>query len=93
MQTEDIPETPVKHVGGAPKTPTAPRYSSAMSPPDTKRTTRAADKIVDDQTPVKPFGRRSPFDSWPRVKDRSGTSSKRTGDSLASAPAKRPKAA
>jgi hypothetical protein len=93
---EDIevcPETPTKAAIEAPNTPNAPRFGAAMSPPDSKRATRAGDKKDDDATPIKVPGRRSPFDSWPRVKDRSAAPShKRHGEALASSNTKRPKA-
>lgn len=87
----EIPETPSKRTNRAPKTPSAPRFSAALSPPDTKRTTRAGEKS-EEVTPVKGHGKRSPFDSWPRVKDHTSSSCKRAGDPLAPAASKRSRA-
>ena len=72
------------------ETPKAPRFSS-ISPPDTRRVTRARDKKFDEPNPVQRQGRTSPFDSWPRVKSRSESSlpSKRPGSSLSSSTAKK----
>lgn len=73
------------------ETPAAPGYLPA-SPPDTRRVTRARDKKVDEDTPVrKARGQTSPFDSWPRVKSRSdaGASVKRAGSSLSAGATKK----
>ncbi|SPO05051.1 uncharacterized protein DNG_07736 [Cephalotrichum gorgonifer] len=84
----DGPQTPT--VESKVSTPNAPGYSP-VSPPDTRRTTRTRDRKLDEGTPIKPKGRTSPFDSWPRVKSRSdsGVSTKRAGSSLTSATAKK----
>lgn len=82
-------ETP--DVGSKVETPAAPGYSP-VSPPDTRRVTRARDKKFDEDTPVrKAKGQTSPFDSWPRVKSRSdaGASTKRAGSSLSAGAAKK----
>lgn len=96
-EAADLPVTPTKAStsSGMPKTPSTPRFGAAMSPPDTKKATRAGEKLGEEKTPIKAKapGRRSPFDSWPRVKDHSAAaaSHKRHGETLAPAPAKRAK--
>ncbi|PKS11561.1 hypothetical protein jhhlp_003326, partial [Lomentospora prolificans] len=89
----EVPDTPMANdedVIAQPATPKASNFSP-MSPPDTRRVTRARDKKFDDATPIRPQGRTSPFDSWPRVKSRSEASlpSKRPGSSLSSDTAKK----
>lgn len=81
------PQTPRKgQTNLSAETPEAPKYAPA-SPPDTKRTTRSTNKLADKATPLKVTGRKSPFDSWPRIKDHLNqpTAPKRQGESLASA--------
>lgn len=86
------PETPSKAKKEVAETPEAPRFAPA-SPPDSKRSTRSANKLLDIGTPVKSKGRKSPFDSWPRIKEQKGQSStKRVGEPLDQAPAKRTRA-
>lgn len=49
--TETPPQTPTKvHKGGI-KTPRTPRFAP-VSPPSTKRTTRATNKLVDEDSPM-----------------------------------------
>lgn len=88
-ETEECPQTPSKNEQRS-KTPEAPKFAP-VSPPDTKRTTRSMNKLMDEGTPVRPFNvrRTSTFDSWRRTKDSKGSSSKRAGESLASATTKR----
>jgi hypothetical protein len=82
------PETPTKSASSA-KTPNAPRFGVDMSPPDAKQVTRTG-KVGDNATPVKAPGRRSPFDSWRRVKEHAtAPSQKRHGESLAPVTAKK----
>ncbi|KAG5983810.1 hypothetical protein E4U55_007042 [Claviceps digitariae] len=85
------PQTPRKLQSISAETPEAPRFAPA-SPPDTRRTTRSANKLSD--TPIKATGRKSPFDSWPRTKEHKAQSpvTKRSGESLASADTKRTRA-
>lgn len=62
-------ETPSEAVGDLPGTPDAPKFAPA-SPPDSRRTTRSGNKVGEEATPIKPRGgKRSPFDSWRRVKN------------------------
>jgi hypothetical protein len=89
----DTPETPIDMMDKAPGTPEAPRFAPA-SPPTTARTTRFGSKKAADATP-KPKGpaKRSPFDSWRRVKGSAqSTSHKRSGDDLAADAPKRTRA-
>lgn len=88
-EEEECPQTPVKKQRS--KTPEAPKFAP-VSPPDTKRTTRSMNKLLDESTPARPYNvrRTSTFDSWRRTKDSKGSSSsKRAGESLASASTKR----
>ncbi|KAL1836929.1 hypothetical protein VTJ49DRAFT_4490 [Mycothermus thermophilus] len=100
LQEEDAekPETPNDLIDeAAPGTPPrAPRHAPA-SPPTTTRTTRFGSKKAAEPTPKpKPPAKRSPFDSWRRVKggataaETSGL--KRSGDELTAAGAKRSRA-
>jgi len=92
--TEDAPldpQTPTKPRHEQLNTPDAPKFAP-VSPPDTKRTTRSTNKLLDDGTPMKGKGRRSPFDSWPRTKEHKESSTKRHGDGLAPAHVKRTRA-
>jgi hypothetical protein len=83
------PQTPVKAKQEMQKTPDAPRFGQ-LSPPDTRRVTRSANKLLGDVTPMKSSGRRSPFDNWRRTKDnKDGLGSKRQGESLDSEHTKR----
>lgn len=84
-----VPKTPVKTQKHTMETPQAPRFAP-MSPPDTKRTTRSTNKL-DEATPIKKKERRSPFDTWPRTKERNDTGTKRQAEPMF-APAKRTKA-
>ncbi|KAG6016132.1 hypothetical protein E4U43_004177 [Claviceps pusilla] len=88
---ESAPQTPRKPQSLSTKTPEAPRFAPA-SPPDTRRTTRSANKL--SETPMKAAGRKSPFDSWPRTKEHKTQLpvTKRSGESLASAATKRSRA-
>lgn len=88
---EPAPQTPRKPRSLSTKTPEAPRFAPA-SPPDTRRTTRSANKL--SETPMKAAGRKSPFDSWPRTKEHKTQLpvTKRSGESLASADTKRSRA-
>ncbi|KAL0934283.1 uncharacterized protein CTRU02_211082 [Colletotrichum truncatum] len=86
---EDVPQTPVDVQDECPSTPQAPKFGPAATPPDTRRTTRSGLKS-EEATPIKRKGRQSPFDDWPRVKNRhESTATKRTGDSLAGSAPKR----
>jgi hypothetical protein len=85
-EEQTVPQTPSKGTD----TPHAPKFAP-VSPPDTKRTTRSTNKLFEDATPVKKKGRRSPFDMWPRTKERQDTGTKREAEPLF-APAKRTKA-
>ncbi|KAL2130652.1 hypothetical protein VTI74DRAFT_6115 [Chaetomium olivicolor] len=90
----DKPETPLELVDEAPGTPEAPRYAPA-SPPTTARTTRFGGKKAADTTPVKPAkqpSKRSPFDSWRRVKGNASTGHKRSGEELSATASKRTRA-
>lgn len=86
-----MPQTPAKSAAqNGMETPQAPKFAP-VSPPDTKRTTRSANKLFEDATPIKKKERRSPFDTWPRTKDRKETGTKRQAEPMF-APAKRTKA-
>lgn len=89
----DKPETPADMIDKAPGTPEAPRFAPA-SPPTTARTTRFGSKKAAEATPKpKPPAKRSPFDSWRRVKGgASSTSHKRSGDELSADVPKRTRA-
>ncbi|OHF00253.1 hypothetical protein CORC01_04442 [Colletotrichum orchidophilum] len=87
-EVEATPGTPVEVEEEAPSTPKAPKFGQTVAtPPDTRRTTRSGLK-KEEATPIKRKSRQSPFDDWPRVKSRQGsTVTKRAGDELeASAP-------
>ncbi|KAM3484310.1 hypothetical protein MY8738_002302 [Beauveria namnaoensis] len=87
-----IPQTPVKSRKETAKTPDAPRFAP-VSPPETRRTTRSANKLLSEGTPIKKPRRQSTlFDTWPRTKEHKAVPTKRAGDGLASAPAKRTRA-
>lgn len=88
------PETPEDMIDEAPSTPRAPRYAPA-SPPATARTTRSVAKKAAELTPKpKPPAKRSPFDSWRRVKGSTTqtTGQKRSGDELPTTTPKRTRA-
>ncbi|KAF7545886.1 hypothetical protein G7Z17_g8830 [Cylindrodendrum hubeiense] len=83
------PQTPVKPHHQRASTPEAPKFAP-VSPPDTRRTTRSTNKLAEQSTPIKPTGRKSPFDSWRRTKEhKAASSTKRQGESLTPAHAKR----
>lgn len=88
-----IPQTPSKSRKETGKTPDAPKYGP-VSPPETRRTTRSANKLSGEETPVKkPKRQPTLFDSWPRTKEhRAPPPTKRAGESLPTAPAKRTRA-
>ncbi|KAM3507944.1 hypothetical protein MY11210_006936 [Beauveria gryllotalpidicola] len=88
-----IPQTPVKGRKETAKTPAAPRFAP-VSPPETRRTTRSANKLLGEGTPIKKPRRQSTlFDTWPRTKEHKAlVPTKRAGGGLASAPAKRTRA-
>lgn len=78
----DIPATPSILKKERAGTPEAPRFAPA-SPPSTRRVTRSTNKLGDESTPIKPPGKRSPFDAWRRTKDTvKSPSRKRSGDSI-----------
>jgi hypothetical protein len=88
-EEEEIPQTPSQVQQERAKTPEAPKYAP-VSPPDTKRITRSANKLLDEESPIKKSGRRSPFDSWQRTKEhKAATTSKRPAEDMFSTPAKR----
>ncbi|ATY66927.1 hypothetical protein A9K55_000777 [Cordyceps militaris] len=90
--TRSIPETPTKSRKATAKTPEAPRYAPA-SPPETRRTTRSANKLLNEETPIKKKRQPSMFDKWPRTKEhKAPAATKRAGEALAPAPAKRTRA-
>ena len=101
-QQDEQPITPAENIKDkAPATPSAPRFAPFSPPTTTSRTTRSAQKQV-DQLSAKPQPsirktRRSPFDSWQRVKSAPDSSvppksNKRAADPLPSAVnAKRPR--
>ncbi|KAK7448682.1 hypothetical protein CaCOL14_012851 [Colletotrichum acutatum] len=87
-EVEEAPETPAEIEEEAPATPKAPKFGQTVAtPPSTRRTTRSGLK-AEEASPIKRKTRASPFDDWPRVKSRHGSSAtKRAGDELeASAP-------
>ncbi|KAF4987697.1 hypothetical protein FGRMN_10223 [Fusarium graminum] len=78
----DIPATPSIFKKERANTPEAPRFAPA-SPPSTRRVTRSTNKLGDEMTPIKPPGKRSPFDSWRRTKETvKSPSRKRSGESI-----------
>jgi len=89
----DEPETPTEMITKTPDTPEAPRFAPA-SPPTTVRTTRFGSKKAADGTPkAKAPAKRSPFDSWRRVKGSTqSTGHKRSGDDLSADAPKRTRA-
>ncbi|KAK4119314.1 hypothetical protein N657DRAFT_650278 [Parathielavia appendiculata] len=88
----DKPETPIDLVDEAPGTPEAPRHGPA-SPPTTARTTRFRSKKTGDPAKAQQPAKRSPFDSWRRVKGGAqSTSHKRSGDDLPAGAPKRTRA-
>ncbi|OLN85144.1 hypothetical protein CCHL11_06286 [Colletotrichum chlorophyti] len=89
FEEEKAPETPADMADESPSTPQAPKFGAVATPPDTRRTTRSGLK-AEEPTPIKRKGRQSPFDDWPRVKNRHGsTTAKRTGDEIAASGPKR----
>lgn len=90
--TRKAPATPSKTKSSQVETPEAPRFAP-ISPPDSKRATRSTNRVAELATPSKSKGRKSPFDSWPRIKDPRGqASTKRVGEVLDQTPAKRTRA-
>ncbi|WYZ35546.1 hypothetical protein EsH8_X_000193 [Colletotrichum jinshuiense] len=86
---EEVPQTPVEVQDECPSTPQAPKFGPTATPPDTRRTTRSGLK-AEEATPIKRKGGQSPFDDWPRVKNRhESTAAKRAGDDLAAPATKR----
>jgi hypothetical protein len=53
MDSDDLPETPTDAIDSMPRTPRAPKFAPAMTPPDSKRTTRLGIKPAGDDTPRK----------------------------------------
>lgn len=85
---EIVPQTPQKSQSKErASTPEAPKLP--VSPPDTRRITRSINKLLDEGTPIKAPGQRSPFDSWRRTKEPNKESRKRAGESLSPTEAKR----
>lgn len=85
---EIVPQTPRKSQSKErANTPEAPKLP--VSPPDTRRITRSINKLLDEGTPIKAPGQRSPFDSWRRTKEPNKESRKRAGESLSPTEAKR----
>ena len=87
---EECPQTPVKETKRA-STPEAPKFAP-VSPPDTKRTTRSMNKLLDEGTPMRKFNvrRTTSFDNWRRTKDsKPTTATKRAAETEASGSAKR----
>ncbi|KAI0129485.1 hypothetical protein BJ170DRAFT_275640 [Xylariales sp. AK1849] len=78
-------DTPNESEKAAPDTPSAPRFAPA-SPPTTGRATRVSKEPAAADTPIRPRGKRSPFDAWRRCK--SGPAKpqgqKRGGEALSS---------
>jgi hypothetical protein len=85
-----FPETPSASKPERACTPEAPRFAPA-SPPSTRRVTRSTNKLPDEGTPIKPPGKRSPFDSWRRTKEGvvKSPSRKRSADSVDTRESKR----
>ncbi|KAM0426752.1 hypothetical protein ACHAPT_008068 [Fusarium lateritium] len=85
---EIVPQTPQKSKSKErASTPEAPKLP--VSPPDTRRITRSINKLLDEGTPIKNPGQRSPFDSWRRTKEPNKESRKRAGESLSPTESKR----
>ncbi|KAI3536107.1 hypothetical protein CSPX01_11010 [Colletotrichum filicis] len=89
-EVEEAPETPAEVEEEAPATPKAPKFGPTVAtPPSTRRTTRSGLK-AEEPSPIKRKTRASPFDDWPRVKSRHGSSvTKRAGDELEASASKR----
>ncbi|RDA92485.1 hypothetical protein CP533_6421 [Ophiocordyceps camponoti-saundersi (nom. inval.)] len=89
----DGPQTPKQADDDVVQTPEAPKFAP-VSPPDTKRTTRSANKLAHEGTPLKrKSGPKSPFDSWLRTKEvRHSSATKRHGESLTAPSTKRTRA-
>ncbi|KAF5008473.1 hypothetical protein FDECE_5262 [Fusarium decemcellulare] len=85
-----VPETPTKSKAERASTPEAPKFAP-VSPPDTRRVTRSINKLMDEGTPIRNPGTRSPFDSWRRTKEpnKESSSLKRQGESLTPTHSKR----
>ncbi|KAF4344919.1 hypothetical protein FBEOM_1205 [Fusarium beomiforme] len=85
-----FPATPSASKSQRACTPEAPRFAPA-SPPSTRRVTRSTNKLPDEGTPIKPPGKRSPFDSWRRTKEGvvKSPSRKRSADSADTRESKR----
>lgn len=84
-----VPQTPAKRRVKHAATPEAPKFAP-VSPPDTRRTTRSTNKLIDEATPVKGRSKSSPFDSWRRTKEHKASGGqKRHADALTSDNAKR----
>jgi hypothetical protein len=84
-----VPQTPAKRRVKHAATPEAPKFAP-VSPPDTRRTTRSTNKLMDEATPIKGRSKSSPFDSWRRTKEHKAPGGqKRHADTLTSDNAKR----
>ncbi|KAF4978783.1 hypothetical protein FZEAL_4897 [Fusarium zealandicum] len=85
-----VPETPTKFRQERASTPEAPKFAP-VSPPDTRRITRSVNKLMDEGTPIKNTGQRSPFDLWRRTKEpnKESSSRKRQGETLTPTHSKR----
>lgn len=84
-----VPQTPAKRRVKHAATPEAPKFAP-VSPPDTRRTTRSTNKLMDEATPIKGRSKSSPFDAWRRTKEHKAPSGqKRHADTLTSDNAKR----
>lgn len=95
LEDEEATTDVEDNVKNAPATPTKTKQvpvETPASPPDSKRTARV-NKHLDIGTPSKKKSRKSPFDSWPRIKDPRGqTTGKRVAEPIAETPAKRARA-
>lgn len=91
---KDKVRTPTEMIFDEPSTPSAPRFAPA-SPPATTRTTRKKASSEPTSKGKQPAAKRSPFDSWRRVKgpgEAGTTAQKRSGDELPAAAPKRSRA-
>ncbi|KAI1091104.1 hypothetical protein F5B19DRAFT_460323 [Rostrohypoxylon terebratum] len=83
----EILETPTTLAEEKAVTPTAPKFSTPVSPPSTTRATRASTRVaaaVAAGSSTKQSKPRNPFDGWRRSKSRASTQGqKREGEDLA----------
>ncbi|KFA53168.1 hypothetical protein S40293_03139 [Stachybotrys chartarum IBT 40293] len=85
----DDPQTPAEPLIDTIRTPKAPKFAP-VSPPDTRRTTRFANKLSRELSSKEKTDKGRPFDSWQRVKEtKEAPSLKRQASDLTAASPKR----